>query len=90
LEKEPDNSKINFLAVDYLEKAGKTDSALTILNRFILKHPKQQQLVQYFVDVCKKNKEYQRGINLLNKLLETDKNNRRYLRWKSNLEKLIR
>ncbi|MEA2104518.1 MAG: DUF2723 domain-containing protein [Candidatus Cloacimonadota bacterium] len=88
LKKNPNDAQINYLATDYLVKADKIDSALTMLDSFIINNPDENYFIQYYFDLCKKDKKYNRGIELMNKLLEVDSKNRLANSYKSQLENL--
>ena len=90
LQNEPGNQQLAYLATNSLDKAGKTDSALYVLEKNIMENRNNQHMLRLYSDFSKKSKNYDRAINFFDKLLEKNPENKNYQKFKSELQNLSR
>jgi len=89
IEQYPDDDQLLALAIHYLENAGKIDSTLTLIEKFIERNPTNQYFISYYASLCQDYQKYDRGIDFLNKMSSQYPQDNVYPEQKSKLEQSL-
>lgn len=84
----PGDQQLAYLAVNSLEKAGKIDSALAVLENSLERAKNNKYLLRLYVELSQEHKKSDRAVQFLDKLLQQDKTNAQLKMYKKQLQNL--